>query len=214
MHVYHHVDFWTIQNFLSHTMWRFVVTWCEMVSRDVVSSDEVDVTKSVMTWRHCVMIRNNGTKDISTKWLSDLKSGFCKTQFYMNKEQFSIGQFKGLISGQFNTPFWLVDIRKLKKKQCCWSDINQGRLINISYPSGGKNRKNRKNRKDFFNRKRIWWWYVWGMGWIWRFENDFGSNWIIFYVLSDGNNACRFVSHTVWLMQLESRRMTHILLYI
>ena len=38
------------------------------------------------------MIRNNGTKDISTKWLSDLKSGFCKTQFYMNKERFSIGQ--------------------------------------------------------------------------------------------------------------------------
>ena len=136
MHVYHHVDFWTIQNFLSHTMWRFVVTWCEMVSRDVVSSDEVDVTKSVTTWRHYVMIRNNGIKDISTKWLSDLKSGFCKTQFYMNKERFSIGQLKSLIIGQFNTPFWLVDIRKLKKKQCCWSDINQGRLKNISYPSG------------------------------------------------------------------------------
>ena len=34
--------------------------------------------------------------DISTKWLSDLKSGFCKSQFYMNR------------------------------KQCCWSDPNQG----------------------------------------------------------------------------------------
>lgn len=124
------------QSKMSHTMWRFVVTWCEMVSRDVVSSDEVDVTKSVMTWRHYVMIRNNGIKDISTKWLSDLKSGFCKTQFYMNKERFSIGQLKGLIIGQFSNLFWLVDFRKLKKKQCCWSDINQGRLINISYPSG------------------------------------------------------------------------------
>ena len=33
----------------------------------------------------CVSDSGNESTDISTKWLSDLKSGFCKTQFYMNK---------------------------------------------------------------------------------------------------------------------------------
>ena len=60
---------------------------CRVVSHDVVSSDEIIVTKIFCF----VTIRNNGRKDISTKWLSDLKSGFCKTQFYMNKERFLIG---------------------------------------------------------------------------------------------------------------------------
>ena len=209
MHVYHHVDFWTIQNFLSHTMWRFVVTWCEMISRDVVSSDEVDVTKSHTTWRHYVMIRNNGTKDISTKWLSDLKSGFCKTQFYMNKEQFSIG----LLIGQFNNPFWLVDFRKLKKKQCCWSDINQGRLIDILIPSGSlpvdNNSLPGNKGSTFSTGNRFRWWYLWRMGWIWWFKYNFGSNWFIFYVLSHGNNARRFnfcMIHTPWVIFYDSFR--------